>query len=130
MWASGLGSWYCSAVANRSTPHNASSPDPGLAHAQRRKAGGARREASERVVVRAEGSDVDGWTLNLSRGGVRLVVEDPVQLGGVYDLVFAPGEENQRTRPGRIVWVQDEPDGQVAGIEFLDLPSSQAPPRT
>lgn len=104
-------------------------PPPGVPdeqHGTRRRAGGARREASDRVRFKSEGSEVEGWTLNVSRGGVRVVVEEPLVLGGEYELSI--GEDDGVTRPCRIVWVQDEADGQIVGVQFLDTSTGTVPP--
>jgi hypothetical protein len=85
-------------------------------HGTRRGLGGARREVSERVVLRAGVAEVSGWSLNLSRGGIRVIVEEPVELGAEYE--FSVGDAP--ARKGRIVWVQDEADGQIIGAQFLD----------
>ena len=96
---------------------------------QRRQAGGTRREASERISLLADDAAITGWTLNLSRGGARLVLDLPVELGGEHVLVFGGGDEPRRRRPVRVVWVQDEPDGQIIGVQFLDVSGgSGAPP--
>lgn len=123
---------------------------------QRRSFGGPRREASERVVIREAGAtsrtvalgvgqnsassredelseddaSLEGWTLNVSRGGCRLVVESPVTVGADYEVQI--GEET--FRPVRVVWVRDEADGQIAGLQFLDVEAdllqSSHPPLT
>jgi hypothetical protein len=78
--------------------------------------GGARREVSERVTLRAEtGKTFDGWALNISRGGLRAILEDRVVLAQKFDIRL--GSEDQ-ARTGRIVWIQEEPDGVIVGIEF------------
>ena len=69
--------------------------------------------------------EIVGWALNLSRGGLRAIIEEPVQLGA--ELQVAVGEGGKR-RPGRIVWIQDEPDGAIVGVSFLDDTDSQPPP--
>jgi hypothetical protein len=105
--------------------HTPSSPPPKPdVHGQRRSAGGARREASERVLLRAAGFESSGWTLNVSRGGVRLIVEDPVELGREYELWI--GDEQVKRR-GRVVWVQDEADGQIAGVQYVDIEGAVPP---
>jgi hypothetical protein len=110
-------------VSRRS--HSPSTPDMGPdLHATRRQSGGARREASDRVVLRSGAQECEGWTLNVSRGGVRVILEEAVELGEEYDISI--GEESPRR--GRIVWVQDEADGQIAGVQFLDGTGNQAPP--
>ena len=107
--------------------HTPSSPPPQPdVHGQRRSAGGARREASERVVLRAPGFETSGWTLNVSRGGVRLVVEDKVELGREYELSIGDEQKNV-TRRARVVWVQDEADGQIAGVQFVDIDGAVPP---
>lgn len=94
-------------------------------HATRRQGGGARKEASDRVVLRASGFESEGWTLNVSRGGVRVILESPVELGNEYEIFIGDAEDGRRCR---IVWVQDEADGQIAGVEFLDVEGTPPPP--
>lgn len=104
-------------------------PPPGGAagvHAMRR--GGARREVSERVFLKgipdaasATGAGtarvLDGWALNVSRGGLRAILEEKVDLGERYEVTL--GEGDLLVRVGRIVWVQEEPDGVIVGLEFV-----------
>jgi hypothetical protein len=92
---------------------------------QRRGTGGARREASERITVTSGERSVQGWTLNVSRGGVRVVLEEPVEPGQEYTLAIGD-DSDQQTRRGRVVWVQNESDGQIAGIEFVDAETSSS----
>jgi hypothetical protein len=74
--------------------------------------GDPRREVASRVTLKtSSGAVLDGWALNVSRGGVRVILEDKVELGAEFEVTMAP-------RTGRVVWVQEEPDGVVAGIEF------------
>jgi hypothetical protein len=103
-----------------------SSPDaiPADLHGQRRAQGGARREASDRVTIRLGGREFDGWTLNVSRGGARVVVEEQVEPGVELDVVIG----DEAPRRARVVWVQDEADGQIAGFQFLDGSGSEPPP--
>lgn len=68
-------------------------------------------------------TEIPGWALNISRGGVRAIVEDPVELGEVLEVVIE--EEGMRHR-GRIVWTQEEPDGMIVGVSFLER--LEAPP--
>ncbi len=63
------------------------------------------------------GEELIGWTLNLSRGGVRIVIEDPVAVGAEFSVYI--GEEEDPRHQGRVVWVQQEADGQIAGIQFM-----------
>jgi len=62
---------------------------------------------------------LEGWALNVSRGGLRVILEEKVELGAEFDVtILEPGVDTAPSHPGRIVWVQEEPDGVVAGIEF------------
>lgn len=90
-------------------------PIPGLPPT--RRAGGARHNVSYRVLFFRGEAEITGWTLNVSRGGLRVVVEDRVELGDEFDILVA--DEATRRR-GRVVWVQDEPDGAIVGISFLE----------
>lgn len=82
-----------------------------------RRAGGARRETSERVIFRgADGREIDGWALNASRSGLRAIVEEAVPLGADYDVSIGEAP----ARPGKVVWLQEEKDGAIVGVSFLD----------
>jgi hypothetical protein len=86
-------------------------------HATRR--GGARHEVSARVALKAKSGEVlEGWALNVSRGGVRVILEEKVELGSEFEVTLSTGEDSATPIIGRVVWVQEEPDGVVAGIEF------------
>ena len=79
--------------------------------------GGARREVTERVTLRHDdGRVLEGWALNVSRGGLRAILEEKVLLGQKFEIGLGSDEVLQRA--GRIVWVQEEPDGVIVGIEF------------
>jgi c-di-GMP-binding flagellar brake protein YcgR len=75
--------------------------------------------------VRGDSFQTTGWTLNISRGGARLVLEEAVELGAQYqvEIGFEP-----EARKVRIVWAQDEADGQIVGVQFLDVDGSVPPP--
>lgn len=91
---------------------------PSAIHAMRR--GGARREVTERVTLRHEDDRVlMGWVLNVSRGGLRAILEEKVFLGQKFDVGI--GTDDVLHRVGRIVWVQEEPDGVIVGIEFTGM---------
>jgi hypothetical protein len=101
----------------RSLTPPAGLPAEGDVHATRR--GGARHEVSSRVTLKlASGTVLEGWALNVSRGGVRVILEEKVELGSEFDVILSTGEESSAPQVGRVVWVQEEPDGVVAGIEF------------
>jgi hypothetical protein len=68
--------------------------------------------------------------LNVSRGGLRVILEEKVELGSEFDLVVQGESGLDVQRTGRVVWVQDEPDGAIVGFEFLGEPSSEGLPAT
>ena len=92
--------------------------------------GGARREVSTRVHLRTRttGATLDGWALNVSRGGLRAILEEKVEIGQEFEIEV--GTDDGTSRHGRIVWMQEEPDGVIVGIEFTSLSGTHksAPP--
>jgi len=95
---------------------------PGQSHGARRA--GSRHESTERIRLRADGREITGWTLNVSRGGARLVLEESADLGEVYELVIG---DQLEARDVKTVWAQDEADGQIVGVQFLDVEGSVPP---
>ncbi|MBN2197561.1 MAG: PilZ domain-containing protein [Polyangiaceae bacterium] len=93
--------------------------------AQRRHVGGARRATSERVTLCREEAEVEGWSLNVSRGGLRVVIEGQLNEGDLVDV--QAGDANTPSRPARIAWVKSAPGGQVVGLQFLDTAGSIPP---
>jgi len=91
----------------------------GDVHATRRGSGGARKEVTDRVCLRAGTAELTGWALNASRGGIRIILEDKVELGSEYDVELASAGADKKRR-GRVVWVQEETDGMIVGVEFID----------
>lgn len=77
------------------------------------------------MVLKASGREFDGWTLNVSRGGLRVILEEAVAVGDEFEVLVGPEEEGA-WRPGRVVWLRDEADGQIVGLKYLD--SSEGPP--
>lgn len=61
----------------------------------------------------------------MSRGGARLIVEEAVQPGQLLELVMGDAGE---PREVRVVWVQSEVDGQIIGVQFLDVDGTIPPP--
>lgn len=100
------------------TPTPPALPTDEDVHATRR--GGARHDLSSRVTLKAKtGALLEGWALNVSRGGIRVILEDhPVELGDELEVTIRTGDDPATPLVGRVVWVQEEPDGVVAGIEF------------
>ncbi len=91
-------------------------------HAMRR--GGARREVSTRVFLKDANGKLahEGWALNVSRGGVRAILEEKVTVGDEFEVDVGTGDGPPRK--GRVVWVQEEPDGVIVGVEFTGLSGS------
>ena len=88
------------------------------AHGMRR--GGARREVTERVYLAGENLKTrEGWALNVSRGGVRIILEERVELGEEYEVTIGLDETKALSPKARVVWLQEEPDGFIVGMEFL-----------
>jgi len=116
------------AVTKKTTPTPAQGIKmPSGVHAMRR--GGARREVTERVTLKSkEGETLEGWALNVSRGGVRAILEEKVVLGQTFDVAI--GTDEVLLRPSRVVWVQEEPDGVIVGLEFTSMSGTHksAPP--
>ena len=101
---------------------------PGIL-AQRRGSGGARREISSHLTIRSGTEEYDGWALNISRGGIRVVIEGRIHLGQVLVVEgWDPNDMDAPPRRARVVWSQDEPDGSVVGMEFIDADESVPPP--
>ena len=107
--------------------HNVTPPT----HAMRR--GGARQTVSDRVTFRSTtagtAEDRQGWALNVSRGGIRAILDDEadigkIELGQEYE-IFVGDVDTATGRQGRIVWLQEEPDGFIVGIEYVGLSGTQ-----
>jgi hypothetical protein len=90
-------------------------PAPGLPPV--RRSGGARRNASYRIAFFRGEAELVGWALNLSRGGLRAIVEERVELGEELDVHI---DDVQVERRGRVVWTQEEPDGTIIGVSFYE----------
>jgi hypothetical protein len=110
----------------------------GEVHATRR--GGARLEVSARVTLTpvpasapaaaTPGKVLQGWALNVGRGGVRVILEEKVEPGSLFEVELQGGvgaadapQVDGAPHQGRVVWIQEEPDGVVAGIEFTSEPA-------
>jgi len=74
-------------------------------------------------MIRRQGFESTGWTLNISRGGLRAVFEDALDPAVEYDVTV--GEEP--ARKASIAWSRAEADGQIVGLRFLDVEGSIPP---
>jgi hypothetical protein len=97
-------------------------PSSDTPHSQRRQSG-ARVESSERVVIRADGVEASGWTLNVSRGGLRAVLEQPLDPALEYQVTVGEAA----ARHARVAWSKAAADGQIVGLRFLDVDGSIPP---
>jgi hypothetical protein len=93
--------------------------------------GDPRKESTDRVMLKGrDGLELEGWALNASRGGLRAILEGKVDLGHEFDVRV--GDPDSPARKGRIVWLQEEPDGVIVGVEYTDasapLESNSPPP--
>jgi hypothetical protein len=104
-------------------------PNTGIPNVKTRR-GGARLTVSDRVTFRglaeAAGELREGWALNVSRGGLRAILDHDtgkVELGQEYEVTVTLAEPATATpaipRKGRIVWLQEEPDGFVVGVQYI-----------
>ena len=59
---------------------------------------------------------------------MRVILERRVELGAEFEIALSGESGLDVSRVGRVVWVQEEPDGAVVGIEFLGELPSDAPP--
>ncbi|MFZ5896000.1 MAG: PilZ domain-containing protein [Myxococcota bacterium] len=106
----------------KSRPPTVSSTPP--TWTPRRSAGGARKEATERVSLKAPGFETTGWTLNISRGGLRAILEDRLTPGVEYEIIVG---EAAAPRRAALVWSQEQADGQIVGLKYLDVDGSLPP---
>jgi hypothetical protein len=100
---------------------------------------------SDKVLFRGLGSVAgavrEGWALNVSRGGLRAILDEntgKVELGEEYEItvtISGPADIPSIPRRGRIVWLQEEPDGFVVGVQYITpsgrlaaVDSAAAPP--
>jgi hypothetical protein len=109
----------------RNRKHLTPDEPQGDTHAMRR--GGTRRGVTERVVLRRDGLSHEGWALNVSRGGVRLILEESVSLGDEFEVTIGDVASSPLVRHARVVWIQEEQDGLVVGLEFSLLSASERP---
>lgn len=84
----------------------------------------ARRGVSEKITVKkiVDGKEAEvvstGWAINMSRSGIRAILEERILAGVDYAVTVGEDGTTQLTRRARVVWLQEEHDGFVAGLEF------------
>ena len=72
---------------------------------------------------RGEERAYEGWALNVSRGGVRAILEEQLLLGEEFEVTI--GDSNPLVRRARVVWLQEEKDGVIVGLEFIGISGSE-----
>ncbi|MBW2457279.1 MAG: PilZ domain-containing protein [Deltaproteobacteria bacterium] len=112
------------AAAEASSGGEPGAPTPDEAVRARREAG-ARRELNETVVFHGDGKSIDGWSLNISGGGLRAILDENVEVGAEFEMTF--GDSSER-RPVRVVWARQEKGGAIVGVAFLDIAEGSIPP--
>ncbi len=90
-----------------------------------RREAGARREFNETVSFHHDGQTIEGWALNISRGGLRAILDESVSAGDEFEMTL--GDSSQR-RPVRVVWARQEKGGVIIGVAFLDIADGSIPP--
>ncbi len=83
------------------------------------------------MLIRGSDVETTGWTLNVSRGGLRAVLEQPVDPALEYEVEVGDAPP----RRACIAWSKGEADGQIVGLRFLDVdgsipPEGSVPPGT
>lgn len=86
--------------------------------------GGDRRETNDRVTFIVGTRRLEGWALNESSGGLRAIVDEGLNLGDEALVEIS----DKPARAGRVVWIQEEPDGAIVGFSFEDSEGSVPPP--
>lgn len=75
------------------------------------------------MLIRHAEVEATGWTLNVSRGGLRAVFEQPLDPTLEYEVEVGEGP----ARRACIAWSKGEADGQIVGLRFLDIDGSIPP---
>jgi len=70
-------------------------------------------------VVVLEPARAEGVTINASQGGLRIAVDQPLEVGfeHLLQITFDSGEV--ALRRARVVWSRVLPDGCIAGVAFV-----------
>lgn len=59
----------------------------------------------------------EGWALNVSHGGLRIITEEPLKVGDTIQIeVNSAGRNYLGT--AHVAWVRQQADGVVAGLQF------------
>ncbi len=75
------------------------------------------------MTLRTKQEETTGWTLNVSRGGLRVIVEHALDPALEYEVLVGEGP----ARRACIAWSKGEADGEIIGLRFLDVEGSVPP---
>ena len=75
------------------------------------------------MTIRKDEFEAVGWTLNVSRGGIRAVMEESLDPNAEYLIIVG----DSAPRRAQVAWARSESDGQIVGIRFLDVDGSVPP---
>lgn len=104
-------------------------PPPSSPPGALRRNGGGRVAFDRRAVIVSGGRSFDAWSMNVSRGGLRVIMEDEVASGDEVEVVVGdPGEPDHFRKASRVAWVQPEQGGFIVGLEFKDGGSAPSVP--
>jgi c-di-GMP-binding flagellar brake protein YcgR len=84
------------------------------------------------VMLYPQGTAVEGHSLDLSLGGMRLITGNRLAVGQTIEVCFLLRERSSDVREralGKVVRVEFDVGDQVAGVEFLDPLREQSHPR-
>lgn len=61
----------------------------------------------------------EGFLFNASAGGLRLALDQRVEVGAILDLVVTFDETRRGVERGEVVWTREQPDGWLVGLRFV-----------
>ena len=104
--------------SNTTPPRGTTIPTSTAGIKPTRRVGGARHNVSVRVAFFRGEREIPGWALNMSRTGLRAIVEDEhIDVGS--EITVRVGDDHVH-RGVRVVWTSPEPDGTIVGLEFFE----------
>jgi hypothetical protein len=86
-----------------------------------------RRIALEAAGPSLDGSEFDGWALNVCHGGMRIITEESLRAGDQIRLEVMSSGTMYRG-DAKVCWVRIEADGVIAGVEFFGNPRGASIP--
>ncbi len=63
--------------------------------------------------------EAEGFLFNASAGGLRLALDQRVEVGAILDLVVTFDETRRSVERGEVVWARELPDGWLVGLRFV-----------